>query len=71
MGRNISTYWSNDGSKAEVNFDFKDELAYIEYYDDNGKLFFTEEFLNKSIRYVEDAAENWAEGIKILELKNG
>jgi len=71
MSRNISTYWSNDGSKAEVLFDFKEEMAYIEYYDDNGKLFFTEEFPDKSIRYVEDAAENWAEGIKILELKNG
>ncbi len=64
----ISTYHANDGrGRAEVHFDFKSELAYIQYFDDNGRLFFTEEFPNKSLRYVEDAAENWALGIKKLE----
>ena len=29
-------------------------------------LFFTEDFPQKSINYVEDAAENWALGIKKL-----
>jgi len=29
--------------------------------------FFEEEFPNKAIGYVEDAAENWALGIKKLE----
>lgn len=68
MGKKISTYFADDGrGHAEVHFDFKEELAYIKYFDDNGKLFFTEEFPDNSIRYVEDAAENWALGIKKLE----
>ena len=64
----ISTHLANDGrGKAEVHFDFKSELAYIQYFDYNGRLFFTEEFPDKSLRYVEDAAENWALGIKKLD----
>jgi len=47
--------------------DFKEEMAYIEYFDDNGKQFFSEDFPGKSMRYVEDAAENWALGIKKLD----
>lgn len=67
MGK-ISTYHANNGKgRAEVHFDFKSELAYIQYFDDNGRLFFTEEFPNNSLHYVEDAAENWALGIKKLE----
>lgn len=67
MGKKISTYWSDHGKgKAEVHMDFKAEMAYIKYFDNNDKLFFTEEFPNKSIMYVEDAAENWALGIKQL-----
>lgn len=68
MTNKITTYHADDGrGKAEVHFDFKSEHAYIKYFDDNGRLFFTEEFPNKSLRYVEDAAENWALGIKNLE----
>lgn len=33
-------------------------------------VFFTEDFPGKSTRYVEDAAENWALGIKKLENVN-
>jgi hypothetical protein len=47
--------------------DYKEEMFYLKYFDNNGKQFFTEEFPNKSMRYVEDAAENWALGIKKLE----
>jgi len=68
MGREITTHYAdNDKGKAIVFMDFKEEMAYIEYYDENDKFFFKEEFPNKSIRYVEDAAENWALGIKKLE----
>jgi len=68
MGKKISTYYSDlDRGFCEIHVDFKEELIYIKYYDDNGKKFFTEEFHNKSMRYVEDAAENWALGIKKLE----
>lgn len=65
MGRKLSTYHSDLGKGyAEVHMNFKDEYAYIEYFDDNKKRFFTEDFPGKSLRYVEDAAENWALGIK-------
>ena len=68
MGRPITTHYADNGKgKAVVMMDFKEEMAYIEYYDENDKWFFKEEFPNKSIRYVEDAAENWALGVKKLE----
>ena len=66
--RKISTYYSDLGKgHAEVWMDFKEEVAFIKYYDNNGTMFFTEDFHDKSIRYVEDAAENWALGLKKLE----
>lgn len=69
--RKISTYWADDGrGYAEVWMDFKEEVAFIKYFDDNKTKFFEEDFPNKSIGYVEDAAENWALGIKKLEGKN-
>ena len=68
MGREITTHYADDNKgKAVVCMDFKEEIAYIKYYDENDQFFFKEEFPNKSIRYVEDAAENWALGIKKLE----
>lgn len=68
--RKISTFYEDPpgSGRAEVWMDYKDDVAYIEYYDDQGKLFFTEDFPNNSIRYAEDAAENWAIGIKQLEI---
>ena len=69
--RKISTYYSDHGEGyAEVWMDFKEELAFIKYFYDNDVRFFEEDFPNKAIRYVEDAAENWALGIKKLEGKN-
>jgi hypothetical protein len=44
----------------------KNESFYIKYFDNNGKRFFTEDFEGKALRYVQDAAENWAAGIKQL-----
>jgi len=71
MGKHISTYYSDfDEGYCEIHFDFKEEYAYIKYFDNNGKRFFTEDFKGKSMRYVEDAAENWALGIKKLEAIN-
>ena len=68
MGRKLSTYESEIGKGyCEVHFDFKDEIGYIKYFDNNGTYFFTEEFPNKSIHYINDAAENWCTGIKKLE----
>lgn len=71
MGKKLSTYYSDtDKSYCEIHINYKEEVAYIKYFDDNGKRFFTEEFPNKSLRYVEDAAENWTMGIKKLERSN-
>ncbi len=67
MGKCLSTFYaeSNKG-KAEVHMNYKEEYAHIEYFDSNDKRFFIEEFPNKTLRYVEDAAENWSLGIKKL-----
>jgi hypothetical protein len=68
MGKRLSTHESELGKGyAEVHFDFKEELAYIKYFDNHSKQFFIEEFPGKTVRYAEDAAENWALGIKKLE----
>lgn len=67
MGKKLSTYYADDNrGHCEIHVDFKEELFYIKYFDDTGKLFFTEDFVGRSMRYVEDAAENWALGIKKL-----
>lgn len=68
MGKHLSTYYADDNrGYCEMHVNFKEEMFYLKYFDENGKQFFTEEFPNKSMRYVEDAAENWALGIKKLE----
>jgi hypothetical protein len=38
----------------------------IEYYGPNGIKMKTEDFSGKSIHFVKEAAENWVNGIKIL-----
>ena len=71
MGKHMSTFYAdppNEGQYCELHFDFKEEHAYLTYHEENGKRFFKEDFPNKSLRYVEDAAENWALGIKKLEI---
>lgn len=71
MGKKLSTYHSDhDSGFAEIHIDMKNEHLYIKYFDNNGKLFFSEDFEGKSLRYVEDAAENWAVGIKKLNVHN-
>ena len=70
MGKKISTYYPDKGKGwCEIHLDSKEESLYIKYFNESGIRFFTEEFPNKSMRYVEDAAENWALGIKKLEIK--
>jgi hypothetical protein len=69
MGRKISTYYhDNEKEYCEVHIDLKEELLYIRYYkNDEAKWNHLEEFPNKSLRYVESAAENWALGIKKID----
>ena len=66
MGKKLSTFYKDDMSEyCEIHIDHKEELFYIKYYQkDAAKWFHTEEFNGKSLRYVEDAAENWALGYK-------
>lgn len=63
----ISTFYkeeTNNKHRAEVIRD--NEVYQIHYYNIHGELFKTESFEGKSKDYVEDAAENWASGVKVL-----
>lgn len=59
----ISEYFNHKG-KASVQQNEKTKEYFIVYFDKRGNIFNTEKFPGKSIYYVEDAAENWALGIK-------
>lgn len=65
--RLISTFFkeSTSSARAEV-MQSADGMLYIDYYDVGGNKFMKEDFPMRSIHYVEDAAENWALGIKVL-----
>lgn len=70
MGKKLSTWHSQlNDDYCEIHFDYKEEYAYIKYFNPNGKVVFTEDFKGKSIHYVNDAAENWTTGIKKLDKK--
>lgn len=70
MNREISTYYleGNSGASATINLDLKTDEFFIQYKDSTGAVCFEEKFPGKSINYVEDAAENWALGIKEIGL---
>lgn len=65
----ISTYFKENANaaRAEVLKNEAGNYYYIDYYDAGGNRFYTEAFPDKSVHYVEDAAENWASNIKILK----
>lgn len=68
MGRKLSTYEANDGrGYCEVHFNFKEEYAYIKYFDDTGKKFYTEDHHDKAIHDVNRHARMWAEGYEKIE----
>lgn len=59
----ISKFWNSDHTKmAVVNVDTKTCAYFVEFYN-NEKLMETRDFPNKSLYYVEDAAENYTLGI--------
>ena len=67
MGRRLSTYESDTGKGyCEVHMNFKDEFAYIKYFDNTGKQFYVEEFPGDSIKDVTSTARQWAEGYYTL-----
>lgn len=72
MSKKLSTYYSNNSDDyCELHFDYKEEYAYLIYKTEEGTKYFEEIFPNKSLKYVEDAAENWSMGRKnISELSN-
>lgn len=68
--RTISEWETSDNrGKAVIKYNSKEECFLIDYYDDVGHRFYSEEFPDKSLHYVEDAAENWTLGIKKLDME--
>jgi hypothetical protein len=67
--KHLSTFYhDNKKEYCEIYVDYKEEMMYIKYYKKDGHAFFhLEDFPNKSLTYVESAAENWALGIKTIE----
>lgn len=61
----LSEYISEQSNLMSARVCKNDTTFFIEYVKD-GSVFKTESFPGKSLRYVEDAAENWAIGIKVL-----
>ena len=61
----ISTYIS-EATKGRAEVKQEGDLYSIDYYDANGNFIINEKFAGKSLHYVEDAAENWALGVKTL-----
>ena len=52
--RKISTFHADSGKGyAEVWMDFKEEVAFIKYFDDNDVKFFEEDFPNKTISLLD------------------
>jgi|TARA_Y100000294_G_scaffold7187_1_gene7047 hypothetical protein len=67
----MSEYYKDDGSVAKIyqvinGMDGEHSFFSITYKDAAGSRITHEDFKFKSLRYVEDAAENWTLGIKQL-----
>jgi hypothetical protein len=67
----MSEYYKDDGSVAKIyqvvtGMDGEHSFFSITYKDPDGNRIATEDFPFKALRYVEDAAENWTLGIKLL-----
>lgn len=68
MGKKLSTYYRDNSQEfCEIHVDYKEEMFYIKYYDNNNNMMKLMEYPGKSHRYVEDAAENWALHLYELE----
>jgi len=70
----ISEYYKDDGSVAKVyqvinGRDGEHSFFSITYKDTTGTRITNEDFKFNSLRYVEDAAENWALGIKLNQIE--
>lgn len=67
MGRKIATYGTANCGYCEVHFDYKEEYGYIKYFDNSGKMYYTEDYRGRSLQHVHDVAENWVSGTKRIE----
>ena len=67
MSTIISTYYKETAGGARADVVFNDNIYGIEYYNGSDvSPFLVETYPNKSLFYVESAAENWVMGIKNL-----
>lgn len=62
----LSEYYSEQSMAIKAQVCRNDDGAFFIKYVKNEEVFKTEMFPGKSEQYVEDAAENWALGIKVL-----
>jgi hypothetical protein len=72
MDKLMSVYFSeaDHNKRCEIILDTKDERYTLKYYD--GDKFIGEEYIpDHSLSYLEDAAENWALGIKVVDFDGG
>ena len=60
----LSEYYRDDGAVAQVHKVRGQDAYFIIYTDDKGEVMNVENFQGKALGYVEDAAENFALGIK-------
>jgi len=61
----ISEYYNDKDMRLKASVYLKNDCYCIDYKKDDS-VFKTETYPGKSVHYVEDAAENWALGIKVL-----
>lgn len=67
MSKLVSTTFKlQEDGKAQAMIYETDGGWLIEYYDPRGSMIASEKHIGKSLQWVEDAAENWATGIKVL-----
>lgn len=65
MSSVIYTLWHDKDPNSRVHIVEGNSGFKLEYYS-SGKLIKKEDFPDKHLSYVVSAAENWAEGIKVL-----
>jgi len=59
----LSEFYSDDKEKnAKIVFDANTQVYWVDYYKE-GKLLLSLPYVDKSIHYVQDAAENFCNGI--------
>ena len=68
MGNRLLSTFSTDDSTgyAEVKYNSSTELIYVKFYDEWGRLYYTEEHPNKTVKQVEESVQDWAAGNREL-----